>query len=688
MDSANFVGATNITLARGADSGGTNQYWRLTFNTDKTINLRRADNSSFITTPPLTNGVATRIEWQVHGGVQGMGRVQVFTGENKIPDYDSGEVQTNFAGNPVNLRWGLGAAGVNVSGAFDDVAWSDTGWIGGVPITIAPKGIESQAAAGLPNTTRVVKPVSIASAQIVDTPVSGKSVIAETHFSDERFGAATAANSVRPFGTPSAQAFGAIKTALALIPKGIATGERFGTPKTTLFVTLSGIPSAQRMGTASVLPVNTVAPKGIVSSERLGTTQSLNTAVVIAVAVGSSEVFGRTAVFGPGSVVSARGIPTAAAMGNAIITQVVKPVSIASAETVNAPKLTRAVTAAGITTSQVVGRASVASALSVAVVGVPGASALGKVTITQTVFPSGIVTAQAFGKPSNLLAVTSPGVPTAQRMGNSAAGATISPKGITSAENVGRASVRLDSIVTPKGIPSSEQIGRTATTQVVKPAGIGSAERFGVQNPHVIGFPQTVTPAGIASAQDTTVGRFIVRIIAPAGIQSVQVVGKASTTKIIAPVTITTAERQGYTHTAQVIAGVGIGSAERFSNVGKAVGINATSISTAAALGVVKASAPVVPRGIESGEKFGRTVVSPGSVTVRPTSVDSAARFGVPLITNGITIRPASITSAQAVGGAFNIYREADVYTDMGNDLVNASIGSATIDVEVEPDVT
>jgi hypothetical protein len=127
IDPADFSGAP--LLARGMDSAGSTQRWRLVYS-GGTVLLRDSGNATIATSSSLSSGTRYRVEWQVQGTTTGAARLFVYVGESTTPTYDSLAQTGNFGGAIQRVRAGQGAAATSVSGKFDDFGWSDTAAIG------------------------------------------------------------------------------------------------------------------------------------------------------------------------------------------------------------------------------------------------------------------------------------------------------------------------------------------------------------------------------------------------------------------------------------------------------------------------------------------------------------------------------------------------------------------------------
>lgn len=687
IDPADFVGAVNIPVARGSDPSNT-QCWRLTLNTDTTLNLRRADNGVVITTPPLTSGIATRAEWQVRGTTTGMARLLLFVGEGAVPFYDSWEVGGDFRSGATQLRWGLGVAITNVSGALDDAAWSDTGWIGGVPITIPLVGIPSAQAVSPSSAAAGVKPAGVPSSERFGRVSVSYTATTNGLQSAESFGQAVVGNAVKGPSVGSAVAFGKPTVAQGIRPAGIPSSETFGKQAVSRTAPVKGIVSSERFGTATVSTTNPTAPPSVKSAEVFGRTSVVSVYTVTPVGIPSNERFGAGTVYGPGSVLSPRGIGSSERFGASTVTQIIKPVSVTSSERFGAVTTSRIVKPVSVPYTAICNTAVATSARSVGVVGVPSAAIANTSTgVLRFVRPEGIKSAEAFGKPSNSLTLRPVGGVSSEAFGRTTVAYTIKPVSVTTAEKFGTAAARQDSVITPKGIPSAEAIGRTATTQVVKPAGIVSAERFGNHNPHTIGFPQTVTPVGVPSAGVVGVGRFVTRIIQPATVTSGERFGRTAVAQVVKPVGVASVEIFGSNKVAQAIKPVSIGSAEKMTTVSSAQGIKPSTILTGEKFGTPRAGARIAPAPVPTGERHGKTTVTPGSVALKPAPIGSAERFGVPSVTASLFIRPKGIPSAERFGGDTNLSREADVHTDIGEPLIDGDIATRFINVDIAGEI-
>jgi hypothetical protein len=127
LDPADFSGAP--LLARGMDSAGSTQRWRLVYSAG-TVILRDSGNATIATSSSLSSGTRYRVEWQVQGTTTGAARLFVYVGESTTATYDSGAQSGNFGGAIQRVRVGQGAAATSVSGKVDDFGWSDSAALG------------------------------------------------------------------------------------------------------------------------------------------------------------------------------------------------------------------------------------------------------------------------------------------------------------------------------------------------------------------------------------------------------------------------------------------------------------------------------------------------------------------------------------------------------------------------------
>lgn len=222
----------------------------------------------------------------------------------------------------------------------------------------------------------------------------------------------------------------------------------------------------------------------------------------------------------------------------------------------------------------------------------------------------------------------------------------LAPGSITSAEAIGSATVSARSTVSPSGLASAGAFGTAVLGLVVAPGGIASAGALG--SPSVSGLDH-VLPSGIASEEafGTDVIFNLNREVAPSSIASAEALGAltvkylqrlfptgiSSAAAMPSPVVflggiqvdignypIPSAEAVGEPFIAKAndqwvaLAGQGIPSEEAFSEP------------------FVSSVHYIRPSYIGSNQAFGGTYIYLGHPTLGPTSIPSAAAFGVPLV--------------------------------------------------------
>lgn len=169
LDPADFSGAP--ILARGLDSTGATQRWRLVYSAG-TVVLRDSANSVVFTSSALTSGTRYRVEWQVEGTATGAVRLLVYVGESGTATYDSGASTGNFGGNIQRVRFGQASSGSSVSGKFDDAGWSDTAALGaavhtsGTVALVAPVLLAASGSSAAPPSTGVVTGVITSTVEV------------------------------------------------------------------------------------------------------------------------------------------------------------------------------------------------------------------------------------------------------------------------------------------------------------------------------------------------------------------------------------------------------------------------------------------------------------------------------------------------------------------------------------------
>lgn len=184
-----------------------------------------------------------------------------------------------------------------------------------------------------------------------------------------------------------------------------------------------------------------------------------------------------------------------------------------------------------------------------------------------------------------------------------------------------------------------------AVPQTVSPAGIASASAFG----SVTASPGGVT-AAVASIASSGAFGTVTTSAGPvtaslASITSAQAFGTLTVTP--GPVTVSLAS---------------IASVETFGTIsasntaGGTQTVTPASIASSEAFGVpsvVVGAVTVSATSITSGETFGSAVAVPGSVTVSPSSIMSAEAFGTLTVSAAVAVSLTSIVSAEAFGSAY-----------------------------------
>ena len=149
----------------------------------------------------------------------------------------------------------------------------------------------------------------------------------------------------------------------------------------------------------------------------------------------------------------------------------------------------------------------------------------------------------------------------------------------------------------------------------------------------------------------------------------------------------------------QTIAPAGVASAEAFGGstlAAGAVSVAPAGVASAEAFGaaaVLAGGALVAPAGIASGEGFGAAVLAAGAVSVAPAGVASAEAFGGAVLAAVATIAPAGIASGEAVGipalpGATSNYsvQVGDGYSDVSPKQLVRTTGNVLYTVAINCD--
>ena len=155
----------------------------------------------------------------------------------------------------------------------------------------------------------------------------------------------------------------------------------------------------------------------------------------------------------------------------------------------------------------------------------------------------------------------------------------------------------------------------------------------------------------------------------------------------------------------QTITPAGVASAEAFGGstlAAGAVSVAPAGVASAEAFGaaaVLAGGALVAPAGIASGEGFGVAVLAAGAVSVAPAGVSSVEAFGSAELAAVATIAPAGIASGEAVGipvlpGATSNYsvQVGDGYSDVSPKQLVRTAGNVlymiAINCDIYPDFT
>lgn len=159
---------------------------------------------------------------------------------------------------------------------------------------------------------------------------------------------------------------------------------------------------------------------------------------------------------GGGLPITATGIASAEAFGDAEIHASVASAGAASSETFGSPDIAASITAAGIASSEQAGAPDVQAAVEAA----------------------GVESAEAFGLPQlRTFTIVAAGIPSAEAFGQVDVNAVLQAAGVASAEAWGMPSVR--AAVAPAGVGSAEAFGSAELLARIVAAGVAGAEAFG-----------------------------------------------------------------------------------------------------------------------------------------------------------------------------------------------------------------
>jgi hypothetical protein len=195
-----------------------------------------------------------------------------------------------------------------------------------VPVIYA-NGISSSERIGAATvtTTYTIQANGISSSEVLgnSNTQTATSIVAHGISSSERIGSpsVTTTYTIQAGGISSTETFGNANTAAisTINANGITSSERLGSPSLSVITAINSgsITSEERLGNAAVTTTYTVQANGIPSSDRLGQPTIQVAATINAGSITSSERFGNTVLVPSASTITAAGIVSGFAIGNA-----------------------------------------------------------------------------------------------------------------------------------------------------------------------------------------------------------------------------------------------------------------------------------------------------------------------------------------------------------------------------------
>lgn len=463
-------------------------------------------------------------------------------------------------------------------------------------------------------------------------------------------------------------------------PSSIASAEVFGTPTIAVGVVtlvLNSIASSEAFGSPTLIPGTvTVQPAAITSAETFGTLSVTTGAVTIQPqAITSGEVFGTPVIVAEAVTISPTSITSAEAFGTLTVvvgTVIVQPQTIASGEAFGTPTL---VVGAVTIQPQTIASAEMFGGLSYLLLdGVndfvespdsPSLSITGDIDIrcavtmddwtpAASVAPMVSKDAVAAGTRSYGLSVLSNG---RFRFGWSVNGTSLLSATSSAAPVVANGELLLFRCT----LDVNNGAGGRAISFYIKETTLATADIDAAADTDWVQLGSTITQSGTTSIFDSEAGVAVGRFSGEASLPSIWagrvhaiVIKDGINGTVVASPDFTNAplgtgavvDAQGNVWT--LFNGAIIKSDLIVSSI---VTVLPATIPSAEVFGSPTLSLYLVLSGIASAETFGTIVVTPGTVTILPTTITSAEAFGTPTISVGaIIVQPVTITSAEAFG--------------------------------------
>jgi hypothetical protein len=400
-----------------------------------------------------------------------------------------------------------------------------------------------------------------------------------------------------------------------------------------------------------------------------------------------------------------------------ILTQVVVPDGIASANAFGQPSLTQIVQPTSLVNASAIGLPDVFTPLNISPTGFANVSAFGLPVVNPLkIVPTGIASANAFGEPDvvgplnpvgyenvqafGLATVEQDGTPlTIEVIGIAPTAAfgqpdvstgttTIFPEGklngqafglptvvqvvqpvaIARTSAVGVPSVRTD--VVPVGIANTNAFGLPTVGNVVVPDGIATANAFGL--PVVTPGTITIVPDGIASGAAAGLPTVLAGTVNATGIASVAAVGVPTVTQVVQVAGIASTDAVGQPSVGApgtpTIVPVGISSVNAFGLARAANRVFVTGFANSSAVGLPDVVGSIHPEGFANAQAFGLADVVTVGPAIVPVGIANVNAFGEGH-TITLNIHPSGLANSSAVGQPAVVLRPAIV----PDGIVNAS---------------
>lgn len=279
---------------------------------------------------------------------------------------------------------------------------------------------------------------------------------------------------------------------------------------------------------------------------------------------------------------------------------------------------------------------------------------VGEPSISSVISTAGVTSAEGSGHTAVTSVISATGIGTAEAAGNASVANvnSIFATGIQSQDQEGAATVTSIATIQGTAVPSQEAFGQALVEQAISATGIASAERFGQA-----AVTSQIAATGISSAEaegEPTVSS--IASIQASGIASAETFGPAQTflTQTISASSITTAERLGSVRLDLTLPSSGIASEDRVGQISTTVFVSPTGIGSQESPGepTVLLAQTVSATSIQSDERVGFAVATPGPATIAASGIASQELVGFAQSVSSATVSTTSIVSAEASGKA------------------------------------